>query len=55
MAGERPVHRALEQALAEHYGVADSLVFVSGYATNLGVIGHILGPKDLVIYDSLRP
>ena len=53
VAGERPVHRALEQALADHYGVADSLIFVSGYATNLGVIGHILGPKDLVIYDSL--
>jgi 8-amino-7-oxononanoate synthase len=53
VAGERPVHRALERALADHYGVADSLVFVSGYATNLGVIGQILGPKDLVIYDSL--
>jgi 8-amino-7-oxononanoate synthase len=53
VAGERPVHHALERALADHYGVADSLVFVSGYATNLGVIGQILGPKDLVIYDSL--
>jgi 8-amino-7-oxononanoate synthase len=53
VAGERPVHRALERALADHYGVADSLVFVSGYATNLGVIGQIVGPKDLVIYDSL--
>ena len=53
VAGERPVHRALERALADHYGVADSLVFVSGYATNLGVIGQILGPKDLVIYDAL--
>jgi 8-amino-7-oxononanoate synthase len=53
VAGERPVHRALERALAEHYGVDDSLVFVSGYATNLGVIGHLVGPKDLVIYDSL--
>ncbi|MFY9839716.1 MAG: aminotransferase class I/II-fold pyridoxal phosphate-dependent enzyme [Xanthobacteraceae bacterium] len=53
VAGERPVHRALECALADHYGVADSLVFVSGYATNLGVIGQMLGPKDLVIYDSL--
>jgi 8-amino-7-oxononanoate synthase len=53
VAGERPVHHALEQALAQHYGVADSLVFVSGYATNLGVIGHLMGPKDLVIYDSL--
>ena len=36
-----------------HYGVEDSLVFVSGYATNLGVIGHLVGPKDLVIYDTL--
>jgi 8-amino-7-oxononanoate synthase len=53
VAGERPVHRALEQALADHYGVADSLVFVSGYATNLGVVGHLVGPKDLVIYDNL--
>jgi 8-amino-7-oxononanoate synthase len=53
VAGERPVHRGLERALADHYGVEDSLVFVSGYATNLGVIGHIVGPKDLVIYDSL--
>ena len=40
VAGERPVHRALERALANHYGVEDSVIFVSGYATNLGVIGH---------------
>ena len=53
VAGERPVHRELERALAEHYRVGDSLVFVSGYATNLGVIGHLIGPKDIVIYDSL--
>ncbi len=53
VAGERPVHRALERALADHYGVADSLVFVSGYATNVGVIGQLVGPKDLVVYDSL--
>jgi len=53
VAGERSVHRALERALADHYGVADSLVFVSGYATNLGVIGHIMGPKDLIVFDSL--
>jgi 8-amino-7-oxononanoate synthase len=53
VAGERPVHHALERALAEHYGVAESLVFVSGYATNLGVIGQLVGPKDLIICDSL--
>ena len=53
VAGERPVHRALERALANHHGVEDSLVFVSGYATNVGVIGHLAGPKDLVICDAL--
>ncbi len=53
VAGERAVHRELERALAAHYGVDDSLVLVSGYATNLGVIGHLTGPKDLVIHDSL--
>jgi 8-amino-7-oxononanoate synthase len=52
VSGERPVHRSLERALAEHYGVEASMVFVSGYATNLGVIGHLVGPKDLVVYDA---
>ncbi|MDE1974458.1 MAG: aminotransferase class I/II-fold pyridoxal phosphate-dependent enzyme, partial [Hyphomicrobiales bacterium] len=53
VAGERPVHRALERALANHYGVADSVIFVSGYATNLGVIGQLTGARDLVIHDAL--
>jgi 8-amino-7-oxononanoate synthase len=52
VAGERPVHRALERSLAQHYGVDDALVFVSGYATNVSVIGQIAGPKDLVISDA---
>jgi len=52
VAGERLVHQALERALANHYGVEDSLIFVSGYATNLGVVGHLVGPKDIVIYDA---
>jgi 8-amino-7-oxononanoate synthase len=53
VAGERPVHRALERTLAGHYGVEDCLVLVSGYATNLGVIGHLVGSKDLLIHDAL--
>jgi 8-amino-7-oxononanoate synthase len=52
VAGERPVHRSLERALAAHYGWDDALVFVSGYATNVSVIGQLVGPKDLVISDS---
>jgi 8-amino-7-oxononanoate synthase len=52
VAGERPVHRALEQAIAEHYKVEEAVVFVSGYATNVSTIGQLVGAKDLVISDS---
>jgi 8-amino-7-oxononanoate synthase len=52
VAGERPAHRSLEIALASHYHAQDCLVFVSGYMTNVGVIGHIIGEKDLVICDA---
>jgi 8-amino-7-oxononanoate synthase len=53
VAGERPVHRSLEGALADHYGCEAALVFVSGYATNVGVIGQLVGAKDLVISDAI--
>jgi 8-amino-7-oxononanoate synthase len=53
VAGERPIHRALEGALAAHYGVDDCVVIVSGYATNLGVIGQLVGQKDLVVCDAV--
>ncbi|MEN9727113.1 MAG: hypothetical protein RL434_1479 [Pseudomonadota bacterium] len=51
VSGERPVHRQLEQALAEAYEVDAALTFVSGHATNVTVIGHLLGPRDLVLHD----
>jgi 8-amino-7-oxononanoate synthase len=53
VAGERPVQRELEEALAAHYGVEDCVVFVSGHATNVTTIGYLFGPKDLVIHDAL--
>jgi 8-amino-7-oxononanoate synthase len=52
VAGERPVHRRLERALADHYGAEEALIFVSGYGTNVGVIGQLAGPKDLIISDA---
>jgi 8-amino-7-oxononanoate synthase len=52
VAGERPLHRELESALAEHYGQQAAIVFVSGHATNVSAIGALLGPRDLVVYDS---
>lgn len=53
VAGERPIQRELEEALAEFYEVEDCIVFVSGHATNVSTIGYLFGPKDLVIHDSL--
>lgn len=53
VAGERPVQRDLELALAAVYGVEDCLVFVSGHATNVTTIATLFGPKDLVVHDSL--
>lgn len=53
VAGERPIHRTLEQKVAAHYEQEDAVVFVSGHGTNVTAIGALLGPKDLVIHDSL--
>jgi 8-amino-7-oxononanoate synthase len=52
VSGERPFHRDLEQDLAGFLGVEDSVVMVSGHATNVTTIGHLLGPKDLVLADA---
>ena len=53
VSGERPIHRDLEQALAAVHGVDDCVVFVSGHATNVSTIGHLFGPKDLIVHDAL--
>ena len=53
VAGERPIQRELEHKLADTYQVDDCLVFVSGHATNVTVIGALCTPKDLIIHDAL--
>ncbi|MDP6708572.1 MAG: aminotransferase class I/II-fold pyridoxal phosphate-dependent enzyme, partial [Alphaproteobacteria bacterium] len=50
--GEKPVHRQLEAELADFIGTEDCVVFVGGYTTNESIIGHLMGPKDLILYDS---
>lgn len=52
-AGERQVHRDLEAALARLHGTEDALSFVSGHATNVSVIGALLGPEDLIVSDAV--
>ena len=53
VAGERPIHRELEKALAGVHGTEDAVVFVSGHATNVTVVGHMLGKNDLILHDAL--
>ena len=53
VSGERPIHGELERQLATLHGVERALVFVSGYATNLAVLGTLFGPSDLIVCDRL--
>ncbi len=53
VSGEIPLHRELEKELAKIHDTEDAIALVSGYATNVSIIGHLFGPKDLVLHDSL--
>ena len=53
VSGSRPVHLALEEALAEHYGCEAALSFVSGHATNVSLISTLMEERDLVLSDGL--
>ncbi len=53
VSGEKPVHRELEEAIAELIGVDDAIVFVGGHATNETTIGHLFGQGDLILHDEL--
>jgi 8-amino-7-oxononanoate synthase len=52
--GDRPVHAHLERAAAALVGLPSALVFTSGYAANVGVLGALAGPSDLVVSDVLN-
>ncbi len=51
VAGEIPLHRTLEQEIAEFCGTEDALLFVSGHAANVSTIGTIMNDGDLVVHD----
>jgi 8-amino-7-oxononanoate synthase len=50
--GTTPLHLELEQELAEWMRTEDAIVYTTGYQSNVGCIGTILGPGDTVICDS---
>jgi len=53
VSGEKPIHRELEQALADFVGAEAAIVLVGGHATNETTLGHLLGPGDLILHDAL--
>lgn len=53
VAGERPLHRALETALADFYQTEDCITYVSGHATNVSTIGVLMEDGDLIVHDDL--
>jgi len=54
IAGTLDIHEGLERELAAFKGTESTLVFQSGFATNQGILGSILGPDDVVISDALN-
>jgi 8-amino-7-oxononanoate synthase len=50
--GTTPLHLELEQELAAWMRTEDAIVYTTGYQSNVGCIGTILGPGDTVICDS---
>ena len=52
VSGQIGLHAELERRLAAFLGVADSIVLVSGYLTNVTVIDHLFGRPDLIVHDA---
>ncbi len=53
VSGEKTIHKTFELELAEFLGVEEVITMAGGHATNESVIGHLVGPGDLIIHDSL--
>ncbi len=53
VSGQKPVHVELEREMTRFLGTEDTVAFVGGHSTNESVIGHLLGPGDLILHDGL--
>ena len=52
--GSRPVHSALEAALADWKGTEGAVLFTTGFAANLGVLTTVAGPGTRIVSDELN-
>ncbi|MFD7258299.1 type I polyketide synthase [Streptomyces sp. NPDC059874] len=53
LSGSRPLHVELDTEVADLLGCEAAVTLANGHATNVTVIGHLVGPGDLVVHDSL--
>jgi 8-amino-7-oxononanoate synthase len=53
LSGNRALHDELDRSLADLVGAEDAITLVGGHSTNVSVIGHLVGPEDLVVHDAL--
>ncbi len=53
VSGNKPLHRELENEISSFLGCEDTIVMVGGHSTNEGVIGHLLGEQDMILFDAL--
>ncbi|VTR75989.1 aminotransferase class I/II-fold pyridoxal phosphate-dependent enzyme [Cellulomonas hominis] len=51
VSGELDIHGQLERELASFLGREAALLFVSGHATNVSVLGFLFGPADYIVHD----
>ncbi len=52
MNGTLPLHRELEEEIADWMQAEQAIVYTTGYQANLGCLSGVLGPSDTVIADS---
>lgn len=49
--GTMTLHEELESEIADWFGTEDALCFSTGYQTNLGALGSLVGERDAVVID----
>src|SRR5215472_9778441 len=54
VSGTMTIHRRLEERLAAFERTETALLFGSGYLANVGVIGALAGPGEVVLSDELN-
>jgi 8-amino-7-oxononanoate synthase len=53
VSGQKTIHVELEREITRFLGTEDTFTMVGGHATNETVIGHLMGPGDLILHDAL--